>query len=71
MFKDRVTMLWQQIREYDHETTEERYDGYIQIMREALNTASQAPKIREKNVQLIKLKQQHRMAHWKYKTLVA
>ena len=57
MFKDKVTSLWEQIKEQRYDTTDERYGAYTLIMNEALQAARRTPRLSDKSFQLIKLKQ--------------
>lgn len=70
-FKEAITCEWKKIKDAHFHTVEDRYNCYTATMHEALSKVEKLPKIGERSIQLIKLRQQHRMAHWKYKTLTA
>ena len=70
-FKETITRKWTKIKEAHFHTVEDRYNCYTSTMHEALSKVEKLPNIGERSIRLIKLRQQHRMAHWKYKTLTA
>ena len=70
-FKEKITRKWDKIKDAQFRTVEDRYNCYVTTIHEALDATRKLPHIGERSIQLIKLRQQHRMAHWKYKVLTA
>jgi len=52
-------------------TAEHRYDFYKHAIQRALLKTTRFPHLSAKNIDLIKLKQEQRVAHWQYKVLAS
>ena len=46
-----------------------RYDGYTRILHKALHVTRALPRISAPNAELMRLRKEHRIAHWQYKVL--
>jgi len=71
IFKEEIDKEWNNVRSMTFNSPDERYKCYRDMIHRALQKTRGLPRMNSKSIYLTKLRQEQRVAHWKYKTLLS
>ena len=71
MYQNEIKKEWDTLKNITLKTSEHRYDFYKHAIQRALQKTTSFPHLSAKNIELIKLKQEQRLAYWQYKVLTS